>query len=74
MFGLLTDQGVGCLLWSPLVKGRLARPWGERTRRFDTDPVGRRFFGDGDQAVIGPCSASRRHAACRWPRSPWPGC
>ena len=52
MFGLLADQGVGSLPWSPLAKGRLARPWGERTHRFDTDPVGRRFFGDGDRAVI----------------------
>ena len=52
MFGLLADQGVGSIPWSPLAKGRLARPWGERTLRFDTDPVGRRFFGDGDQAII----------------------
>jgi aryl-alcohol dehydrogenase-like predicted oxidoreductase len=48
MFGLLADQGVGSIPWSPLAKGRLARPWGERTERFDTDPVGQRFFGDGD--------------------------
>ena len=52
MFGLLDDLGVGCLPWSPLAKGRLARPWGERTHRFDTDPVGRRIFGDGDRAII----------------------
>jgi 1-deoxyxylulose-5-phosphate synthase len=52
MFGLLADQGVGSIPWSPLAKGRLARPWGERTQRFDTDPVGRRFFGDGDRAII----------------------
>jgi len=52
MFGLLDDQGVGSIPWSPLAKGRLARPWGERTRRFDTDPVGRRMFGDGDRAII----------------------
>ena len=52
MFGLLADQGIGSIPWSPLAKGRLARPWGERTRRFDTDPVGRRFFGDGDRAII----------------------
>ncbi len=52
MFGLLEDQGVGCIPWSPLAKGRLARPWGERTPRFDTDPVGRRMFGDGDRAII----------------------
>jgi aryl-alcohol dehydrogenase-like predicted oxidoreductase len=52
MFGLLADQGVGSIPWSPLAKGRLARPWGEHTQRFDTDPVGRRFFGDGDRPVI----------------------
>jgi aryl-alcohol dehydrogenase-like predicted oxidoreductase len=28
MFGLLADQGVGSIPWSPLAKGRLARPWG----------------------------------------------
>ena len=52
MFGLLDDQGVGSIPWSPLAKGRLARPWGERTPRFDSDPVGRRMFGDGDRAII----------------------
>ncbi len=38
MFGLLADQGVGSIPWSPLAKGRLARPWGEATRRSDTRP------------------------------------
>jgi 1-deoxyxylulose-5-phosphate synthase len=52
MFGLLADQGVGSIPWSPLAKGRLARPWGERTQRFDTDPIGRRFFGDADRPVV----------------------
>ena len=52
MFGLLADQGVGSIPWSPLAKGRLARPWGEHTQRSDTDPVGRRFFGDGDQPIV----------------------
>jgi len=52
MFGLLADQGVGSIPWSPLAKGRLARPLGEHTARFDHDPVGRRTFGDGDAAVI----------------------
>jgi aryl-alcohol dehydrogenase-like predicted oxidoreductase len=52
MFGLLRDQGVGSLPWSPLAKGRLARPFGEHTRRSETDPVGRRFFGDGDRAIV----------------------
>ena len=40
MFGLLADQGVGSIPWSPLAKGRLARPWGDRRpRRGDTDPL-----------------------------------
>ena len=52
MFGLLADEGVGSIPWSPLAKGRLARPWGERTQRSETDPVGRRFFGDGDQPIV----------------------
>jgi len=52
MFGLLADQGVASIPWSPLAKGRLARPYGEQTRRSGTDPIGRRFFGDGDQPII----------------------
>jgi 1-deoxyxylulose-5-phosphate synthase len=51
MFGLLADQGVGSIPWSPLAKGRLARPYGEHTRRSDNDPVGQRFFGDGHRAI-----------------------
>jgi 1-deoxyxylulose-5-phosphate synthase len=51
MFGLLADQGVGSIPWSPLAKGRLARPWGERTQRSDTDPMGRRLFGDADRPI-----------------------
>jgi aryl-alcohol dehydrogenase-like predicted oxidoreductase len=39
MFGLLADQGVGSIPWSPLAKGRLARPWGEQTARSETDTV-----------------------------------
>jgi 1-deoxyxylulose-5-phosphate synthase len=32
MFGLLADQGVGSIPWSPLAKGRLARPLGPDDR------------------------------------------
>jgi len=52
MFGLLADQGVGSIPYSPVAKGRLARPWGEHTRRFDTDPVGRRFDIDSDRPIV----------------------
>jgi 1-deoxyxylulose-5-phosphate synthase len=41
MFGLLADQGVGSIPWSPLAKGRLARPWGGQTARSETDSVAR---------------------------------
>jgi aryl-alcohol dehydrogenase-like predicted oxidoreductase len=31
MFGLLADQGVGSIPWSPLAGGMLARPWGDNS-------------------------------------------
>ena len=52
MFGLLADQGVGSIPYTPLAKGRLARPWGEHTQRFDTDPIGRRFDNDSDRPIV----------------------
>jgi aryl-alcohol dehydrogenase-like predicted oxidoreductase len=51
MFGLLADQGVGSIPWSPLAKGRLARPWGTKTTRASSDPVADRFFSDNDQPI-----------------------
>src|SRR5690606_654336 len=46
MFGLLADQGVGSLPWSPLAKGRLARPWDEHTtRRAETGRLQARCVG-----------------------------
>ena len=51
MFGLLADQGVGSIPWSPLAKGRLARPWGTQTHRADTDPIGQRFFAANDEPI-----------------------
>ena len=52
MFGLLADSGVGSIPWSPLAKGRLTRPYGEHSARSDVDPVGKRFFGDGNAEII----------------------
>jgi aryl-alcohol dehydrogenase-like predicted oxidoreductase len=54
MFGLLADQGVASIPWSPLAKGRLARSWGERTKRSSNDPVGSRLFtsSDADRQVV----------------------
>jgi aryl-alcohol dehydrogenase-like predicted oxidoreductase len=52
MFGLLADQGVGALPWSPLAKGRLARQWGEHTTRSDSDPMGKRYEVDTDRPIV----------------------
>ena len=52
MFGLLADQGIGAIPWSPLAKGRLARPWGERTGRSESDPLGNRFDDDQDRPIV----------------------
>ena len=51
MFGLLADQGVGSIPWSPLAKGRLARPWGEQTTRSNTDDVARWVLPNDDKAI-----------------------
>jgi aryl-alcohol dehydrogenase-like predicted oxidoreductase len=51
MFGLLADQGVGSIPWSPLAKGRLARPWGTQTQRADSDSIGRQIFATNDQPI-----------------------
>src|SRR5690242_18563546 len=52
MFGLLADQGVGSIPWSPLAKGRLARPWGESTTRSENDPMGQRYVDDVNQPIV----------------------
>lgn len=37
MLPLCADEGVGTVVWSPLARGRLARPWGATTPRSVTD-------------------------------------
>ncbi len=44
MLPLCQDQGVGVISWSPLARGRLARPWGEHTPRVATDVFGASLF------------------------------
>src|SRR5262249_34518304 len=43
MIPLCADQGIGVIPWSPLARGRLARPWDERasTARAGTDESGK---------------------------------
>ena len=52
MIPLCLDQGVGLTPYSPLAKGRAARPWGEQTTRSSTDAVAKAFDRDADKAVV----------------------
>lgn len=52
MIPLCLDQGVGLTPYSPLAKGRAARPWGEQTSRSSTDTVAKAFDRDVDKAVV----------------------
>jgi 1-deoxyxylulose-5-phosphate synthase len=54
MFGLLADQGVGSIPWSPLAKGRLARPWDQNTtQRAETDPLQARYVDEANEPIVG---------------------
>jgi aryl-alcohol dehydrogenase-like predicted oxidoreductase len=50
MLPLCRDQGIAVIPWSPLARGRLARPWGEHTPRVATDKVGQTLFGHTEEA------------------------
>jgi aryl-alcohol dehydrogenase-like predicted oxidoreductase len=57
MHGILADQGVGNMVWSPLGGGIVARPWGDKssTRAASTpdrDQFGRPLFLDSDKAIV----------------------
>ena len=50
MASLCVDQGIGMLPWSPLARGRLARPWGsETTKRLETDRFGNTMYSRTEQ-------------------------
>ena len=49
---LLAPANTPFVPYTPLSKGRLARPWGQHTRRGDTDPVAESFDLDVDQPVV----------------------
>lgn len=54
MLPLCRDQGVGVIPWSPLARGRLARPWGQHTPRIASDEFGATLFArteDADRRV-----------------------
>ncbi|NPC98706.1 aldo/keto reductase [Nocardioides sp. zg-DK7169] len=52
MLPFCADAGVGVLPWSPLARGRLARPWDETTRRLESDRFGAELYPESDRAVV----------------------
>jgi hypothetical protein len=74
MLPMCAEMGVGCIPYSPLGKGRLARPWGEHTQRGDTDQVAKSFYLDVDQPVVEAVLQVAGERGCRWRRSASPGC
>jgi aryl-alcohol dehydrogenase-like predicted oxidoreductase len=54
MIPLCEDRGIGVIPWSPLARGRLARPWGENTNRSESDQFANLLYNrqeDADRAV-----------------------
>lgn len=49
MLPLCEDEGLGVIPWSPLARGRLARPPGEETVRTRTDGVGKLLYKEDDE-------------------------
>ncbi|GAA3453386.1 aldo/keto reductase [Dactylosporangium matsuzakiense] len=52
MIPMCLDQGVGLTPYSPLAKGRAARPWGRQTARSSSDTVAKAFDRDVDEPVV----------------------
>jgi aryl-alcohol dehydrogenase-like predicted oxidoreductase len=56
MMGLCQEEGIGVIPWSPLARGRLARPWkAENTKRSETDQFGNTMYSkteDADRLVV----------------------
>ena len=44
MLQLCASEGVGVIPWSPLARGRLARPWATTSVRADTDEYGKQIY------------------------------
>jgi 1-deoxyxylulose-5-phosphate synthase len=57
MLPLCKEQGIGVIPWSPLARGRLARPWGDAgSGRAASDEYGQKLYQqtqDSDRGVVG---------------------
>jgi aryl-alcohol dehydrogenase-like predicted oxidoreductase len=56
MIALCRSEGIGVIPWSPLARGRLARPWQTGcTKRYETDQFGKEMYSkteEADQKIV----------------------
>ena len=67
MIPLCLDQGVGLIPWSPIARGKLARPVGISTPRAKTDKMLEKMYSrtiDADNAVISSVEAIAKEIGC----------
>jgi aryl-alcohol dehydrogenase-like predicted oxidoreductase len=70
MLPLCQSEGIGIIPWSPLARGRLARPWqAESTKRYETDQFGKKLYSQTeatDEKVVARLSrlAEQRGVPC----------
>lgn len=60
MMPLCADAGIGIIPWSPLARGRLARPWAAETSRTRADLYGSTLYtssADSDRRIVGEVAA-----------------
>ena len=57
MMPLLLDQGVASIPWSPLARGRLARPWDSTTNRSAQDQFGQSLYDEADRPIVDEVNA-----------------
>ncbi len=50
MLPLCQAEGIGVIPWSPLARGRLTRPWEERSERWETDVPAQRLYRSMEEA------------------------
>jgi aryl-alcohol dehydrogenase (NADP+) len=73
MLPLCIDEGIGVIPWSPLARGRLARPWDAATYRSDNDAYGSTLYSESDRPVVDAVGqiaeqrgVPRAHIALAW--------
>jgi aryl-alcohol dehydrogenase-like predicted oxidoreductase len=77
MMPLCQSEGIGVIPWSPLARGRLARPWQtETTKRYETDQFGMKLYSQTQEAdrkivdrlgeIAGRRGVARAQVALAW--------